>query len=346
MAPASTAASPKAPNQRNDGRIFMQRLSHTARARRTAPLTAGRLLARLTRRLARAGLHYGHGTERPREDAAALIWHVLNKPASAQAVTAGRRVSAADRAAIEALARRRIAERMPVAYLIRRCWFAGLPFFVDQRVLIPRSPIAELIEARFAPWIAQPRVRRIADIGTGSGCIAIACARAFARARVDAVDIDPAALAVARLNIASHRLGRRVRAVRADHFAGLPRAAYDIIVSNPPYVGGRELARLPAEYRHEPRQALAGGSDGLDSVRVLLRQAAAYLRPAGILIVEVGNSEHAVRRQYRDWPLTWLQFTRGGGGVLLLSREQLLGAARRSRRRGKRHAGSKESHVR
>jgi ribosomal protein L3 glutamine methyltransferase len=324
----------------------MQRLSHTTRARRAQPLTAGLLLARLTRRLTRARLHYGHGTERPSDDAAALIWHELNKKTPAREVTAGRRVSAPDVAAIEALAARRIAERMPVAYLIKRCWFAGLPFYVDQRVLIPRSPIAELIEARFAPWIEASRVRKIADIGTGSGCIAIACARAFSRARVDAVDIDPAALAVARLNIASHRLGGRVRVVRADHFEGLPRAAYDIIVSNPPYVGGRELARLPAEYRHEPRQALAGGSDGLDSVRVLLRQAAAYLRPGGILIVEVGNSEHAVRRQYGNWPLTWLQFTRGGGGVLLLYREQLLGAARRSRRRGKRQDRIKGPHVR
>lgn len=322
----------------------MQGLSHTARARRTAPPTAARLLAQLTRRLARAGLHYGHGTERPRDDAAALLWHVLNK--ATRPVTAARRVGAADRAAIELLVRRRIAERMPVAYLTHRCWFAGLPFYVDQRVLIPRSPIAELIEARFAPWIAAPRVLRIADIGTGSGCIAVACARAFPRARVDAVDIDPAALDVARLNIARHRLGRRIRAVRGDHFAGLPRAAYDIIVSNPPYVGGRELARLPAEYRHEPRQALAGGGDGLDSVRVLLRQASAYLRPGGILIVEVGNSERAVRRQYPDWPLTWLQFTRGGGGVLLVSREQLLSVARRARGGGIGHARTKGADVR
>jgi len=303
----------------------MRRLSHSGVADPTeASLTVAAVLERSTRRLARARLHYGHGTASAGDDAAALLWHVMGLPLPAPPSVYRRRVPALALRALEQLLRRRIRERMPVVYLTRRCWFAGLPMYVDQRVLIPRSPIAELIERRFSPWIEPARVRRILDLGTGSGCIAIACARAFGRARVDAADVSEAALAVARINIRRHRLSKRVRALQSDHFAGLAGASYDIIVSNPPYVARRLLGGLPAEYRHEPRLALAAGADGLDSVRIILREAAAHLKPGGILIVEVGDSERALRRAYPRLPFTWLAFERGGGGVFLIGREQLL----------------------
>ena len=292
--------------------------------RAVARPTVASVLERSARRLARARLHYGHGTATAADDAAALLWHVMELPPAPPASVYRRRVPAAALSALEQLLRRRIRERMPVVYLTQRCWFAGLPMYVDQRVLIPRSPIAELIERRFAPWIAAARVRRILDLGTGSGCIAIACARAFVRARVDAADVSEEALAVARINIRRHRLSKRVRALRSDHFAGLEGASYHINVSNPPYVARRLLGRLPAEYRHEPRLALAAGVDGLDFARIILRDAAAHLNPGGILIVEVGDSERALRRAYPRLPFTWLAFERGGGGVFVIERGQLL----------------------
>lgn len=308
-------------------RICMPQSSHKhlpSRARPEAPLTLRRSLEQLARRLARAGLHFGHGTDNARDEAAALLQHVCELPQRISARTWNRRLREIERQGLEVLVRRRIRERVPLAYLTGYTWFAGLKFHVDARVLIPRSPIAELIEQRFAPWIEASRVRQIVDIGTGSGCIAIACARAFPKAQVDAADIDPAALTVAQRNIRAHRLQRRVRAVLSDHFDALHGHAYDIIVSNPPYVGRREMAGLPPEYRHEPRHALAAGGAGLDSVRVILEQAPRYLRAGGILILEVGNTERAVRRHYPRWPFTWLQFARGGGGVLMLTREQLV----------------------
>ena len=290
------------------------------------------LVGQGARRLQRAGLHYGHGTDNPRDEAAALTLHALGLPPAGGAALWRRRVGHAGEARVRALLTRRIRERMPAAYLTGISWFAGLPFHVDSRVLIPRSPIAELIERGYAPWIDPHRVKRVLDIGTGSGCIAIATARALPLARVDAVDISDAALAVAAVNVRRHRLGRRVRLLKSDYFAALERATYDIIVSNPPYVGSRELRTLPAEYRHEPRVALAAGASGLDAVRAILARARSRLRPGGVLIVEVGNTEAAVRRAFPRLPFVWLQFARGGGGVFLLRREQLPGAAARAPR--------------
>jgi len=281
------------------------------------------LIEQGARRLRRARVFFGHGTDNARDESAALVRHALKLPRGAPGARYRRRVGAAAAQRARALISRRIRERIPAAYLTGVTGFAGLTFRVDPRVLIPRSPIAELIERRFAPWIPPARVRRLLDLGTGSGCIAIAAARALPRARIDAVDISPEALAVAATNVRRHRLQSRVLLRRSDHFRALAGRTYDIILSNPPYVGARELAGLPPEYRHEPRVALAAGRTGLDSVRVILREAARHLKPRGLLVVEVGNTEHALRRAFPRLPFVWLAFERGGGGVFLLTREQL-----------------------
>jgi ribosomal protein L3 glutamine methyltransferase len=303
--------------------------AHTRRGR-ARPVTVRALIARAARRLARAGVYFGHGTDNAWDEAAALVLHAARLPPHGVAARYGRRVGRAAQARARQLLTRRVSERIPAAYLTGVTWFAGLSFKVDTRVLVPRSPLAELIERRFAPWLDARRVRRVLDVGTGSGCIAIACARALPGARVDAVDISEEALEVARINVRRHRLRRRVRLQKSDHFRALGRASYDIIIANPPYVGARELAGLPPEYRHEPRVALAAGKAGLDSVRIILRQARAHLRPGGALIVEVGNTEHAVRRAFPGLPFVWLHFERGGGGVFLLTREQLSAGATRA----------------
>jgi len=312
----------------------MRKLSHTRRKGRSslARTQAGRvrptvleLIGRSARRLRRAGVFFGHGTDNAWDDSAALVLHALRLPHSGDRATYLQRVDSRGIERVDELIARRIEERIPAVYLTGETWFAGLPFRIDPRVLIPRSPIAELIERQFVPWIDPRRVRRLLDVGTGSGCIAIACAKVLPRARVDAVDICPEALEVAAINVRRHRLGRRVRLMRSDHFSALQGERYDIIVANPPYVGRREMSGLPPEYRHEPPLALAAGREGLDSVRVILQEAGGHLRPGGLLIVEVGNTEAAVRRTFKRLPFLWLEFERGGGGVFLLTAEQLGG---------------------
>ncbi len=285
-------------------------------------LSVQQLIARGARRLQRAHVFFGHGTDNAWDESAALVWHALRLPKPTARVYA-RSTSPAQQQEARDLITRRIRERTPAVYLTGETWFAGLKFKTDPRALIPRSPIAELIERGYAPWVDPRRVRRVLDIGTGSGCIAIASARFLRRATVDAVDISAEALDLAALNVRRHRLGKRVRLLESDYFSALKDERYDIIVSNPPYVGAREMRSLPPEYRHEPRLALAAGKDGMDAVRVILEGARQHLNPGGILIVEVGNTEVAVRRAFARVPFTWLTFERGGGGVFMLRAEQL-----------------------
>jgi len=285
--------------------------------------TVGELLNQATRKLARAGLHYGHGTANARDEAAALVFHALHLRHDSAPASYRRVVSAGDAERVALLVRRRIEERIPSAYLTGVTWFAGHEIRVTPDVLVPRSPIAELCRNRFKPWIDPERVRRVLDIGTGSGCIAIAAAHALPRARVDATDVSPRALEVARANIRRHRLGRRVRLVRSDVYRALRGRRYDIIVSNPPYVPAAELRRLPQEFRSEPRLGLQAPRRGLAVIERILAGARRHLKPQGILVVETGDTEHAVRRRWPSLPFTWLAFEHGGGGVFLLNAAQL-----------------------
>jgi ribosomal protein L3 glutamine methyltransferase len=287
------------------------------------PATVEQLIHYGTLLFEQSELWFGHGTDNAFDEAAELVFFGAGLRHEDAADVYSRQLSAAERAAILALFERRVAERIPAAYLTHRMWFAGHEFYVDERVLVPRSPLAELVEVQFQPWIAPANVRRILDIGTGSGCIAIASALAVPAAQVDASDISSDALAVAAINIARHGVQGRVRPIRSDVFDTLAGERYDVIVSNPPYVGDSEMATLPPEYRHEPTTGLHSGVDGLDVVRRILTGAASHLEPHGVLIVEVGNSETTLIEAFPQVPFTWLHFERGGGGVFLLSAEQL-----------------------
>jgi ribosomal protein L3 glutamine methyltransferase len=271
----------------------------------------------------RAGLAFGHGTDNATDEAAALVFHALGL-AHAEAESAYvLRPGAAEVERVLALFAERIERRVPAAYLMGRMWFAGLEFEVDDRVIVPRSPFAELVHAGFEPWIDPAGVRRILDIGTGSGCIAVACALAFPQAAVDAVDVSADALEVARRNVARHAVGDRVRLLQGDVFEAVGDARYDLIVSNPPYVSDAEMSALPPEYGHEPDLALRAGADGLDVVRRILAGAPRHLGPDGALFVEVGDSELRVAEAFPRLPFVWLEFEHGGGGVFLLRRADL-----------------------
>ena len=271
-----------------------------------------------------AGLHFGHGNTNAWDEALYLVRYALHLSPLEDQHVIDARLLPSEKKQIAALFERRIGERKPAPYLTHESWFAGLSFYVDERVIIPRSPIAELIQQEFSPWLDGQEVSMILDLCTGSGCIAIACAFAFPGSEVDAVDISKDALAVANQNIKRYQLEDTVHLVQSDLFDNLLPKQYGLIVCNPPYVDAQEMAALPPEYKHEPNLALAGGEDGLDSVERILKKAADYLAPEGVLIVEVGASEAAAQTRFADYPFTWLTLERGGQGIFLLTREQLL----------------------
>ena len=265
-----------------------------------------------------AGLFFGHGTDNAEDEAFWLIRHLHGWRDERW----GERPDAAFIEAAADLAERRVRERKPLAYLLGEAWFAGLPFFVDESVLIPRSPLAEVIESCFAPWVALRAGDRVLDVGTGSGCLAVATAYHCAGVAVDATDVSAAALAVAGRNVARHCLGERVRLLEADLFPDTA-ARYRVIMSNPPYVPREVLDALPPEYAHEPAVALAGGVSGLEPTERLLRGAGERLTPGGVLIVEVGAEAEALTAAHPQLPATWLELERGGEGVFVLTAEQL-----------------------
>lgn len=270
-----------------------------------------------------ASLFYGHGTDNPWDEAVQLVLNAVHLPWDASPEVLDARLTSQEKQRILTYIRRRTEERIPLPYITGEAWYMGMPFHVDERVLIPRSPIAELTEHQFSPWLRPGPVERILDLCTGSGCIGIACAYQFPEAQVDLVDISTDALDVAGKNIACHELQHRVTAVHSDLFNALRGQRYDLIVSNPPYVDAPDFDTMPREYQHEPRLALTSGPDGLDITRRILREASDYLAEDGLLVVEVGNSEAHLIEAYPDIPFIWAEFEKGGNGVFLLTADEL-----------------------
>jgi len=275
-------------------------------------------------RFAAAGLTFGHSHDNAMDEATHLVLHSLHLPHDLSPNYGQAKLVAGEKAALLALIERRIGERKPVAYLTGEAWFAGLAFKVDERVLVPRSPIAELIQSGFTPWLDGRDVSRALDLCTGSGCIGIAMAAHNPDWQVDLADISDGALELARENIRIQHVGERVRAIKSDLFAGLEGEVYDLIVSNPPYVTEQEYAELPPEYRHEPALGLTGGPDGLDFALRILRDAPAHLSEDGLLIVEVGESERALTQLLPQVPFIWIEFNVGPMGVFALERRDLV----------------------
>lgn len=274
-------------------------------------------------RFAEAKLVFGHGTATALDEAAALVLHTLHLPYNLSEFYFQSNLTLEERQTVIAVFDKRIKERKPAAYLTHEAIFAGLSFYVDERVLVPRSPIAELIAQRFAPWVEEDQVERILDLCTGSACIAIACAYAFSEALVDAVDLSADALDVAKINVDKHQLYDEVTLYQSNLFDGLPEAQYDIIVSNPPYVAIEEWQQLPPEFHAEPEMGFVAGQTGLDIVIRILAEAKDYLTPQGILVVEVGSSAETLQETFPNVPFCWLDFERGGDGVFLLTAEQV-----------------------
>jgi ribosomal protein L3 glutamine methyltransferase len=270
----------------------------------------------------RAGLVFGHGTDNALDESFHLVLWELKLPFDLPAVYLEANVTDEERAAVIALLQARVQTRKPAPYLTGEAWFAGLPFEVDERVLIPRSPIAELIEKRFEPWLTvQPE--SILDLCAGSGCIGIACAYAFPEAGVDLAEIDAGALELAERNIGRHHLEHRVGAVAGDLFQPLAGRRYELIVSNPPYVPAAEWQALAPEFKHEPRRALEAGADGMDVVERILREAPDHLSDEGLLVCEIGGSQEEFLDRFPDIPVAWPEFERGGDGVFIINRDEL-----------------------
>ena len=276
------------------------------------------------RRLESAQLHYGHGTDNAHDEAAWLVLHAVGAVPDGTFQGWDMELTRAQEERVQAQLNARIESRQPLAYILGTAWFAGLEFEVSPAVLVPRSPIAELVREQFLPWIDAPAARTALDLCTGSGCIAIAMAVHMPWLSVDASDISRAALAVARRNIRKHGVESRVRLVASDLFAGLAGKTYDLIVTNPPYVSPSTLENLPREYREEPEIGLLSGIDGLDACLQIMLQSPHYLNAEGILVCEVGESGERLAQWLPSIPFVWLEFSDGGTGVFVLSRQELI----------------------
>lgn len=276
---------------------------------------------------ANSTLFYGHGTDNVWDEAVALVMRTLHLPLENNTLFLDARLTMAERELILQRMARRIDQRVPLAYLLGEAWFMDLPFYVDERVLVPRSPLGELLQNRLQPWLGPREPQRILDLCSGSGCIGIGAALMFEDAEVDLSDLSADALEVAAVNIDTHEVSDRVRTVKSDVFDSID-GRYDVILSNPPYVDADDLADMPAEFRHEPELGLAAGEDGLAIAHRILAGAAEHLNPGGLLIVEVGNSWVALQEAYPDLPFTWLEFEHGGDGVFLLTAEDLAEVAK------------------
>jgi ribosomal protein L3 glutamine methyltransferase len=291
------------------------------------PLFLSKILEQIADQFQQAGLYFGHGTDNAWDEAIALAIHVLQLPPNVPASEASRILLPSEVDQLWALAEQRIATRKPVPYLTQEAWFAGLKFYVDERVLIPRSPIAECIARQFQPWaVIDKPITRILDLCTGSACIAIACAMAYPKAQIDALDISEDALAVARTNIMQHQVADRVSLYSGDLWEPCVRhglGPYDLIMSNPPYIPDQDLATFPTEYHWEPENALISGADGLSCVRKILAQAVHHLNPGGLACIEVGAEHAALEAAYPQFPFTWVDFECGGEGVFIATREEL-----------------------
>ena len=287
------------------------------------PETVGQALQYCSDMLADSNVFFGHGTDNPWDEAVQMVLSVADLPLDSDDGVLPHLLDDQAWTRLQDLLRQRITEHLPLPYLLGRAWFAGLEFHCDQRAIIPRSPIAELILHDFQPWYSGPQPRRVLDLCCGGGCIGLAVAHYFPEVEVDLLDIDAAALDLARENTARLGLERQVNIVQSNLFDALHNVSYDLILSNPPYVDALDLASMPAEFHHEPELALGSGPDGLALTRSILARAADFLQDTGLLVVEVGNSWTALEQAYPNVPFTWIEFEQGGHGVFALSAREL-----------------------